>query len=76
VVRGREPSRRRDSRRCGEGKKQAASVLFRGTHEHVQIAGESRRPMKRQRVRADDHEINRVRGQQRAELVEVWRQIH
>jgi hypothetical protein len=32
--------------------------------------------MKRQRVRADDHEINRVRGQQRAELVEVWRQIH
>jgi hypothetical protein len=26
-------------------------------------------------VRADNNEINRASGQQRAELVEVWRQI-
>jgi hypothetical protein len=31
--------------------------------------------VERERVRADNNEINRASGQQRAELVEVWRQI-
>jgi hypothetical protein len=54
---------------------QLDSQLGGGPDEHLEIAGVSRSPMQRQRVSADDDELNGCGVQQRAELFEVWRQV-
>ena len=61
-------NREQESRR-----EEALAILLGRSNQDIEIAREPRRAMKRERVRADDHELNAVRGQQRAELVEVWR---
>ena len=47
----------------GHREQNAAAIVFGGTHEDVEVARESWRAVERQRMRADDHKLNRVRGQ-------------
>jgi hypothetical protein len=50
-------------------------ILRGGPDEDIEVAREPRGAMKCQRVSSDDDELNRAGGQQRAELVEVGRQV-
>jgi hypothetical protein len=56
-------------------REETAPVLCRRSDEDIEVARETRGAVKCQRVRADDNELNRAGGQQRAELVEVGRQV-
>jgi hypothetical protein len=49
-----------------DGRQEARTVLRGGPDEDVEIAREARSAVERERVRADNNEINRASGQQRA----------
>jgi hypothetical protein len=72
-VRGRQRRRRESELR--NRRQGATRVVLGRPNQDVEIPGEARRAVEGQRVGADDHELNLAGGQQRAELVEVWRQV-
>jgi hypothetical protein len=60
----------------GECREESACVVGGWPNEHVDVAGEARRPVEGQRVGTDDEKLNPVGDQRAEELVEVRRELH
>jgi hypothetical protein len=60
----------------GDGGQQPAAVVLGGSDEDVEVARKAWSAVERQRMRPDDDVLDVTRAQQRAELVEVWRQVN